>query len=283
MKFVKMHASGNDFVVINTFEEQSNFEPNRLAELICDRHFGIGADGLLFVEPSEVADFKMSLYNSDGSKGETCANAIRCLAKYVYDTHMTNMTVLTVETAVGIREVVLTVKDEKVKLASVNFGIPILRSHGAEMPLIPKEGGYAKEVITEMLAIGSDNVRIAAVELGVPQAVVFVKDIDEFPYKRLGPAIESHNRFPEKTNVAFAQRVDDGHLKVRVWERGNGETMSCGTGAAAAVIAASALGFVGNEADVRLPGGSLQISIAEDGQVTITGQAMQTFEGEIDF
>lgn len=279
MKFVKMTALGNDFILINCFETETNFEPNRLAQLMCDRRFGVGADGIIFLEASEIADFKISTYNSEGEMVMLDGNAIRCLAKYAYDSRLTNMTTLQIETAIGTREVTLAVKGEKARLATATLGIPKLRSNGAEISI---EGGkeYSRDVVVETLAIGQNSLKIVAIDLGEMHAVIFAKDLGEAPFEMVGPLVEKHVRFPEKANVIFAEKLDEAHLAARVWSKGNGEIMSSASSAAAVSVASKLLGFTGDNVDVKYPGGSMQVFISEDGNVKVTGAVTEVFSGD---
>ena len=282
MKFTKMHGNGNDFIVINCFEEEIDFEPGRLAELCCNRNFGIGADGLLLISPSDVADFKMSVYNPDGSKAEMCANALRCLAKLVYDHHQTNMTAISVETLDGIKTLIMSVKDERMKTASVDIGVPILRSNGTEVPLNGKVN-FNREDIVETLAIGEQSLRIVFMNIGEPQVIAFANDLSNVPFEKICPLIETHIRFPERTNVSFIENVSENEIKMRTHKRGTGEVLSCGNAAAAAVAASYALGRSGKEATVSFPGGSIMVNISDEGRMIVTGTATEVFSGEMRF
>jgi len=276
MEFTKMHGIGNDFVVVNCMTEKIDFDLSKLAELVCNRRFGIGADGLMLVLPSAVADFKMNLYNSDGSFAEMCGNGIRCFSKYVYDKGLTNMPNISVETPAGIKNINLTIKDGKVSFATVDMGIAKLLSGGANIELTG--GGYSRSELTEILEIDGHELSILFLDTGVPHTVIFT-EIANVPFYKLGPIIESHPRFPAKTNVDFTEVVDESHVVVRVWERGAGETMACGTGACAAAISSYLMGFTGSHVDVKLPGGSLMIDIAEDGHILMCGPATEVYTG----
>lgn len=282
MKFTKMHCIGNDYIVVNCFEEKPDFDESRLAELLCDRHFGIGADGLLFIQPSEIADYKMSMFNADGTRTEMSGNGIICLSKYVYDNRMTNMTSVTIETLDGVKRSDLTVKDEKMRIATFAAGTPVLRSNGIELPIDSGIKNYDRDLIVEVLTVGKQEVRIVFLNVGVPHTVIFANDLQNVPFGTLGPAIENHPRFPEKTNVNFVQVADRTHLRVRSWSRGVGDTMANGTGAAAAAVASWLLGFADREVDVKLPGGTVRAEIAEDGRTFVSGPATEVFRGEID-
>ena len=284
MKFTKMHGIGNDYVYVNCFEVELPLDPGRLAELVSTRHYGIGADGLILIKPSEVADFAMDIYNADGSRAMMCGNGIRCVAKYVYDHGMTNMTTLRIETLAGIREVKLSVKDDKVRMVSVDMGIPVLVSSGQKMELVPDEmNGITDDSVWEEIEVLGEKLRMIAVSMGNPHAVFFVDDVENIDITKLGPAIEKHPRFPDRTNVEFIQVLDRDSLRMRVWERGSGETMACGTGACASAVAAMLAGYADESVNVRLLGGTLSIRRdLETGHVIMTGPATEVFRGEFD-
>ncbi|MCC2232491.1 diaminopimelate epimerase [Hominifimenecus microfluidus] len=282
MKFTKMHGIGNDYVYVNCFEEELAMDPGRLAELVSDRHCGIGSDGLILIKPSAVADFCMDMYNSDGSRGAMCGNGIRCVAKYVYDHGMTNMTTIRIETLSGIKTIDLTVKDGKVRLANVDMGMPVLLSQGVNRELTPEvRKEIADSEIWEVLDVQDKEMSMIHISMGNPHAVFFVDDVDNIEIEKIGPAIETHPRFPDRTNVEFVQIVDESHVKMRVWERGAGETMACGTGACAVAVACRLAGYSQDKVDVRLLGGTLTIFWNPDnGHVEMCGPATEVFTGE---
>ena len=282
MKFTKMHGIGNDYVYVNCFEEELAMDPGRLAELVSDRHCGIGSDGLILIKPSAVADFCMDMYNSDGSRGAMCGNGIRCVAKYVYDHGMTNMTTIRIETLSGIKTIDLTVKDGKVRLANVDMGMPVLLSQGVNRELTPEvRKEIADSEIWEVLDVQDKEMSMIHISMGNPHAVFFVDDVDNIEIEKIGPAIEPHPRFPDRTNVDFVQIVDESHVKMRVWERGAGETMACGTGACAVAVACRLAGYSQDKVDVRLLGGTLTIFWNPDnGHVEMCGPATEVFTGE---
>ena len=282
MKFTKMHGIGNDYVYVNCFEEELAMDPGRLAELVSDRHCGIGSDGLILIKPSAVADFCMDMYNSDGSRGAMCGNGIRCVAKYVYDHGMTNMTTIRIETLSGIKTIDLTVKDGKVRLANVDMGMPVLLSQGVNRELTPEvRKEIADSEIWEVLDVQDKEMSMIHISMGNPHAVFFVDDVDNIEIEKIGPAIETHSRFPDRTNVEFVQIVDESHVKMRVWERGAGETMACGTGACAVAVACRLAGYSQDKVDVRLLGGTLTIFWNPDnGHVEMCGPATEVFTGE---
>ncbi len=282
MRFTKMHGIGNDYVYVNCFEEELPMDPGRLSEMVSSRHFSIGSDGLILIKPSEAADFCMDIYNADGSRAMMCGNGIRCVAKYVYDHGMTNMTKLKIETLSGIREVELTVKNGKVSLVNVDMGLPVLLSGGQELELTPDALVLLTDAVTwENLEVDGTTLRMIHLSMGNPHAVFFTDDVDRVNLEEIGPAIEKHPRFADRTNVEFVQVTDGSLLKMRVWERGAGETMACGTGACAAAVAASLAGQTGRVCDVRLLGGTLHIRWRTDnGHVEMCGPATEVFEGE---
>ena len=284
MKFTKMHGIGNDYVYVNCLEEELPMEASRLAELVSDRHFGIGSDGLILIRPSEEADFAMDIYNADGSRAMMCGNGIRCVAKYVYDHGMTNMTTVRIDTQSGIKDVGLTVKNGKVVQATVDMGLPVLLTDLQALPLEPGElAGLTPAAIWEEIEAEGETLRMIPVSMGNPHAVFFVDDVQAVDLHRLGPAIEKHPRFINRTNVEFVQVVDRSLVRMRVWERGSGETMACGTGACAAAVASALSGQTGRTLDVKLLGGTLNIRWREeDGHVEMSGPATEVFTGDFE-
>ncbi len=280
MKFTKMHGIGNDYVYVNCFEETVE-EPARMAQLISDRHFAVGSDGMILIKPSDVADFKMEMYNADGSLGAMCGNGIRCVGKYVYDHGLTNMTTITVETGAGIKTLDLNVVNGRVSTATVDMGAPVLTSNHLDLELgADAYGILTPSQIWEDITVDGKTYKMISVSMGNPHAIIFVEDTETIDIEKIGPKFENHERFPDRTNTEFIQVISDTNLKMRVWERGSGETMACGTGACASLVAASLAGFVNQSADVRLLGGTLQISInKETGHVIMTGPATEVFEG----
>ncbi|MGN0483379.1 MAG: diaminopimelate epimerase [Lachnospiraceae bacterium] len=277
MKFTKMQGIGNDYVYVNCFEETVN-QPNEVAKFVSDRHFGIGSDGLILIKPSKVADFEMAMYNADGSRGEMCGNGIRCVAKYVYEKGLTDRTSISIETLAGIKYLDLTVENEKVKQVRVNMGAPILTP--AEIPVQAEKNPVVKEPIE----LEGKTYQMTCVSMGNPHCVLFVEeDIHhDFPLEVLGPKFEHHPRFPKRTNVEFIRVLDRNTLDMRVWERGAGETLACGTGTCASVVAAVLNGLTENEVTVHLLGGDLKIEWDRaDNLVYMTGPATIVFDGEI--
>ena len=231
MKFTKMHGCGNDYVYVNCFEEQVA-DPEKAAILVSDRHFGIGADGLILIRPTDKADFEMEMYNADGSRGAMCGNGIRCVAKYVYDHGMTDKTQITVNTGSGIKTLDLTVSDGKVESVRVNMGTPELTA--SRIPVIVDT---EQAIEAPILADGRDW-KFTAVSMGNPHAVVFVENLDRLQMEVVGPKFENHSMFPDRVNTEFVKVIDDTTIQMRVWERGSGETLACGTGSCAAAVAA---------------------------------------------
>lgn len=276
MKFTKMHGCGNDYVYVNCFEEKIE-NPSETARLVSDRHFGIGSDGLILICPSDKADFRMAMYNLDGSEGKMCGNGVRCIAKYVYDHHLTDKTQISLETLGGIKYLDLNIKDGKVETVTVDMGAPILTP--SEIPVnIPKE-----QAVNEPVEIDGKEWRITCVSMGNPHAVVFVDDTASLKLEQIGPLFEKHPLFPEQVNTEFVHVIDRHTVDMRVWERGSGETLACGTGACATAMACILTGQTDNEVLVHLVGGDLLIQYdAEKNTVFMTGPATEVFSGEIE-
>lgn len=285
MKFTKMHGIGNDYVYVNCFEETVK-DPVKTAIAISPRHFAVGSDGLILIKPSKVADCCMEMYNADGSLGAMCGNGVRCVGKYAYDHGIVDRskTTITVETGSGIKTLKLTVEDGKAVMAEVDMGSPVLTSHKADKPLVMED--YRKLTpyeIWEDIEVDGKNWKMIGVSMGNPHAIVYVDDTDSLEIEKIGPLFENHPRFPDRTNTEFVQVVDDHTLKMRVWERGSGETLACGTGACATLTASTLAGYVKGKADIKLLGGTLHIELREeDGHVMMTGPATEVFTGEWD-
>ncbi len=307
MKFTKMHGNGNDYIFVDCVTPGQDLSlldtvsPSRLSELFSDRHFGIGSDGLILIRPSDKADFCMEMYNSDGSRGAMCGNGIRCVAKYVYDHALTNMTTITIETLAGIRTLSLAVKEGKVSAVTVEMGIPVLTSNGMELVLAPPtdavnadaQGGWPetegdtdpdrKSDIWEPLSVCGKQFWTIGISMGNPHTVIFCGDVADTDVASIGSEIEMLPRFDDRTNVEFVQVVNRSQLEMRVWERGSGETLACGTGSCAGGVAAILAGFTDRTVCVHLPGGSLKVFWnPESGQVELSGPATEVFSGEID-
>ena len=276
MKFTKMEGCGNDYVYVNGFEEKID-NPNEVAIAVSDRHFGIGSDGLIIINPSEVADFKMCMYNADGSEGKMCGNGIRCVAKYVYDFNLTDKDVITVETLSGIKTLKLNVEHGKVKTVRVNMGAPIL-----ECDKVPVKYDDEK-MINKPVKVDGKTFNITCVSMGNPHAVTFINDTDNLEIEKIGPKFENNEIFPDKVNTEFIQIIDKKTVKMRVWERGSGETFACGTGACASVVASVLNRLTENKVTVKLLGGELEIEYNQDeNTVYMTGPARVVFTGEYD-
>lgn len=276
MKFTKMQGLGNDYVYVNCFEEKVE-NPSELAVKVSDRHFGIGSDGLILIRPSEVADFRMTMFNADGSESEMCGNGIRCVGKYVYDYGLTDKTEVSVETLAGIKYLKFLIKDGKVDMVTVNMGEPILKPE-----LVPVVG-EGDAVIDSPIEVDGKEYKMTCVSMGNPHSVVFVDDVDNFPLHEVGPLFEHHKAFPRRVNAEFCQVIDRTHAKMRVWERGTGETLACGTGTCATAVACILNGKTEDEVTITLLGGDLNIRWdREKNVIYMTGPARVVFDGEID-
>ena len=274
IKFTKMQGLGNDYVYIDATKE--NIEnPSMLSKYISDRHFGVGSDGLILICPSDKADFRMRMFNSDGSEAEMCGNGIRCVGKFVYDKKLTDKTLVTIETKAGIKTLKLNVKDKEVDTVRVDMGIPILESE--KIPVITVE----KIVQNLKLNVLDKSFNFTCVSMGNPHAVTIVDNISDFDVKKYGSILEVNEVFPNKTNVEFVEIKDPENIKMRVWERGAGETLACGTGACASVVACNLNGLTKRRVNVELLGGNLNIELGEDNHVYMTGPAVTVFEGEL--
>lgn len=278
MQFTKMHGAGNDYIYVNCFEETVE-NPEQTAIRVSDRHFGIGADGLVLICPSEKADFFMDIYNADGSRAKMCGNATRCVAKYVYDNKMTDREEITLETLSGIKVIKMTVENGKAASARVNMGEPILE--GAKIPT--KFDG--ETVVSQKLTIENKGYAVTCVSMGNPHCIVYTEaPVRTLDLPRIGPNFENHPMFPDRINTEFIRVVSETELDMRVWERGSGETLACGTGACAAVVASVLNGYCGRGTDVKvnLLGGTLVINWSENGEVYMTGPAETVCTGNID-
>jgi diaminopimelate epimerase len=276
LKFTKMHGIGNDYVFVNALN-QSWDEPEPLARLVSDRHFGIGSDGLVLIKPSGTADFMMDIYNMDGSQAKMCGNAIRCVGKYVYDHGLTDKRILQIETLSGIKTLQLMTSGGKVDRVSVNMGPPVFET--ASIPV----HWHDRQIIEEPIAVAGHLYKLTCVSMGNPHAVTFLDQIDALDLSRIGPAFENHSLFPDRINTEFVQVLDRKNLRMRVWERGSGETLACGTGACAALAAAVATGRSERQTVVHLKGGDLDIEWEEaSNEIIMTGPAAFVFEGWMD-
>lgn len=264
MRFTKMQGIGNDYVYVDCFKERVD-DPARVARLVSDRHFGIGSDGLILICPSEVADVRMRMFNEDGSEGAMCGNGIRCVGKYAYDHGLVDQTRITVETLAGIKRLDMQVEDGKVTTVKVDMGVPRLTSE-----------------LSEKITVDGKNLEFTGISVGNPHAVYYVEDVDALDLESIGPDFERHERFPDRVNSEFVHVIDRNHLEMRVWERGSGETLACGTGATASAVASMLLGLVEDTVEVRLRGGNLEICWdRQSGHAFMTGPAVEVFHGEI--
>lgn len=282
MRFTKMHGCGNDYVYINGIRERiaSDKKPE-LVRRLSDRHFGIGGDGVIFINQGTNAEFEMEMYNADGSRAQMCGNGIRCVAKYVYDYGLTDRTNITIESFGSVKYLELTLgKDDKVERVRVNMGAPILEAE--DVPVISKQ----EQVVNEEILVNGERFRMTCVSMGNPHAVVFLKDIDDirsFDLERVGPYFENHERFPERTNTEFVRVMDRGNVQMRVWERGTGETFACGTGCCATAVAGVLNGLTDMIVNVHVLGGVITCEWdRERNLVYMTGPAVTVFDGEVE-
>ncbi len=273
MKFWKMHGLGNDYLVIDNRDEKiSDKEAAELSLTLCKRRFSVGADGILFASNSTVADVKMRIFNADGSEAEMCGNGIRCFAKYCYENNIARKNELVVETLAGNKRTWLTVENGLVISVMVDTGKPVLEK--SKIPMLG-EGN----AVNEALQVNGETYKVTCLSVGNPHCVVFVDAVDDFQVQRIGPKIENHPLFPKRTNVEFAQVLSENEVKVRVWERGCGETLACGTGACATVVAGNLLKKLGDKVRVHLLGGDLEVEYAE--RLLLNGPAEKVFEGTL--
>ena len=275
IKFTKMHGLGNDYVYIDAINQKIENESS-LAKFVSNRHFGIGSDGLILICNSEIADFKMRMFNSDGSEAEMCGNGIRCVGKFVYDKGLTNKTTVKIETLAGIKTLILNTKDEKVETARVDMGEPILEAE--KIPVISTE----KPVKNLELEAENKKFKFTCVSMGNPHAITIVENTKEFDVEKYGKVLEIDKAFPKKANIEFAQIIDRQNINMRVWERGAGETLACGTGACATAVACNLNGLTDRKVNIELLGGTLNIEWNEtDNHVYMTGPAVTVFDGEL--
>ncbi|MBO6108073.1 MAG: diaminopimelate epimerase [Eubacterium sp.] len=310
MRFVKMHGTGNDYIYINlipgfddttraTYNEDGcllTIEEKKVEDVVIplsDRHFGIGSDGLIAVAPSDIADVRMIMYNADGSEGSMCGNGIRCVAKFAYDRGLLNESiydgssagthpVISIETKSGIKKVTLTIENGSCTYVEVNMGRAILVPE--DIPADTRFFSNKDQITDYPLAVGEKKYNVTCVSMGNPHCVIFTENIDELDLETIGPLFEHHDAFPEQINTEFIEVIDDHTIKMRVWERGSGETMSCGTGTCAATVAAVLNGYVkaDTETEVRIPGGRLYDTYLSSGEVLMKGPAVTVYEGEVD-
>lgn len=276
MRFTKMQGIGNDYIYVNCFKENVP-NPESVSIKVSDRHFGIGGDGLVLIMPSDKADFRMRMFNADGSEGMMCGNASRCIGKYVYDKGLTDKTDITLETKSGIKKLHLNPENGKVKTVEVDMGEAILKPRDIPM------NADGDSFVNKPVAVDGKEQNITAVSMGNPHAVIFTVSIDKLDLEKIGPSYENHPLFPERVNTEFCEVIDSRTLKMRVWERGSGETWACGTGACATAVAAVLNGFCKRDEEItlKLRGGDLKITYRSDNHVIMCGEAETVFEGEI--
>ena len=277
LTFTKMHGAGNDYVYIDCFRQQVSC-PGELSKLFSDRHKGIGGDGLVLICPSDVADAQMRMFNADGSEGSMCGNAIRCVSRYLFDHRMITGNDIRIETKSGIKDIHITEENGRFVSASVNMGLA--RFAPKDIPMLYDGDSF----IAKPLEVQGKIWNCTAVSMGNPHCVTFVEDVDALPLEKIGPSFENHPLFPDRVNTEFIQLIDRTHIRMRVWERGSGETMACGTGSCAAVAACVQNGFCGIESpvEVQLRGGVLTDVYRSDGTVLMDGTASHVFEGVVD-
>lgn len=284
MKFTKMHGCGNDYIYVNGFTEQvpANEKPD-LVKRLSDRHFGIGGDGVIFINPSDVADFEMEMYNADGTRAEMCGNGIRCVAKFVYDKGLTDKEEITVVSAGKVKTLKLTIEGKtatergSVKLVRVNMGAPILTP--SEVPVLSTS---EEPLVAAPIFVDGQEYRMTCVSMGNPHAVIFMDDVKNLDIASIGPKFENHDRFPRRTNTEFVEVIDRHTVFMRVWERGTGETLACGTGSCATAVACVLNGLTDEQITVKLLGGELLVEwYREENTIYMTGPAEIVFEGEV--
>ena len=278
MKFTKMHGCGNDYIYVDGSKEHISAEDKPdLVRRLSDRHFGIGGDGVIFINPSTEADFEMEMYNADGSRAEMCGNGIRCVAKYVYDKGLTDKKKISIISAGRVKHLCLTIQDKKVVLVKVNMGAPELLAE--KIPVKSKK----EQVVNEPVEILGQTYHMTCVSMGNPHAVVFMDDVEHLEIEKIGPYFENHQCFPNRTNTEFVKVIDNHTVQMRVWERGTGETLACGTGACATAVACILNGLTGEQITVKLLGGELEIFWDRAANlVYMTGPASHVFDGEIE-
>ncbi|MCR5650113.1 MAG: diaminopimelate epimerase [Lachnospiraceae bacterium] len=274
MFFTKMQGCGNDYIYVDGAKEKTENRPE-LSVRLSDRHFGIGSDGIIFIDPCDDADFEMHMYNADGSEAQMCGNGIRCVAKFVYDKGLTKKDTVSIKTGAGIKVLKLFVKDGKVFSVRVDMGIPI-----TDPKLIPVDLS-GDSIVSRPVMIGDKEYDITCVSMGNPHCVVFTDDVRSIDIEKTGPLFENNVIFPERINTEFVHITDRNNIEMRVWERGSGETLACGTGACASVVACVINDLTDRKATVKLTGGTLDIEYAQDGHVYMTGPAVTVYEGEI--
>ncbi len=279
MRFTKMHGAGNDYIYVNCFEEPLPEDPARLAREVSDRHFGIGGDGLILICPSQVADARMWMFNADGTEAEMCGNGIRCVAKYVYDHGIKRSDHLAIETGAGVLRVDVEVEQQRVRRARVAMGHPRLQPELVPTTLPVSVHDPEPAAVNVPLEVAGTPLKVTCVSMGNPHAVIFVDELTDDWVHRIGPVLENDRHFPNRVNAEFVEVVSPSEVRMRVWERGSGETLACGTGAAATCVAGVLAGRTERKITVHLLGGDLELQWAPNGQVYLTGPAVEVFSG----
>lgn len=285
IEFTKMHGCGNDYVYIDGSRFHiDSFSKPQFVRNVSNRHFGIGSDGVIFINPSDIADFEMEMYNADGSRSEMCGNGIRCVAKYVYDKGLWDKDEVDIESFGKVKHIILFIKDDEVKSARVDMGEPILTP--AQIPVnTSMVDNPVEPVLMHTIEASGKEYKISCVSMGNPHGIIYIDDVDNIDINRIGPTLEIHPFFPKKANIEFVQNIDKTHVKMRVWERGTGETMACGTGCSALTVAGVLNGFYERNTDVNIEvlGGVIKVNYAKDGHVYMTGPAEISFEGVLEW
>lgn len=278
LEFTKMQGCGNDYVYVNGFTQKIEMDKKpEIVRKLSDRHFGIGGDGVIFINPSEIADFEMEMWNADGTRSQMCGNGIRCVAKYVFDYGLTDKTSLTIESFGSIKYIDLTVENGKVSLVRVNMGAPIL-----EAKLVPVVSDN-EQVLDEAIEVEGKTYKMTCVSMGNPHAIVFMDDVAGLEIEKVGPYFEKHKRFPERTNTEFVKVIDKNTVEMRVWERGTGETLACGTGCCATTVSCILNGYTDNKVTVKVLGGEILCEWDREANlVYMTGPAVTVFDGTVE-
>jgi diaminopimelate epimerase len=280
MRFTKMQGAGNDYIYVNCFEEPLPNDPAELARKISDRHFGVGGDGLILICPSTVADARMRMFNADGSESEMCGNGVRCVAKYVYDHGLCRRPTLRIETGRGVLTLELEITDQKVRRARVDMGEPILDPSQVPTTLPGNPAAIGGAAADVDLNLRGRRLKATCVSMGNPHCITFVDSLSDEWVLSIGPRVETNRHFPRRVNAEFVEVVSPAEVRMRVWERGSGETLACGTGACAVCVAGVLTGRTQRKLLVRLPGGELELEWASDNHVYMTGEAVEVFSGE---
>ena len=280
MRFTKMHGAGNDYIYVDCFVEPVPENPAELARRVSDRHFGIGGDGLILILPSRLADARMWIFNADGSEAEMCGNGIRCVAKYLYDHGICRQTTMNVETGAGVLSLELEVEGGRTRRVRVDMGVPILEPEHIPTTLPGNSARDGNPVVGAKLEVAGETLEVTCVSMGNPHAVTYVDELNDDWVLRVGPKVEVDPHFPNRTNAEFVEVVSPTEVRMRVWERGSGETLACGTGATAVCVAGVLTGRTGRKILAHLPGGDLELHWADDGHAYMTGPAVEVFSGE---